>query len=289
MQDWLTNPLLVRVFVTLLLIIAVAAARSVIAGRIGHRQNVPEERLRRDLFYMRSGLSLVLVIGLFMIWIGQIQSVLLSLTAVTVAIVIATKELLMCVSGFLLRTTGKLFSVGDWIECNGMRGEVTDLTLLSTTLLERETGARGYGFSGRTLILPNSVFLSHPVHRESPGRDFVSHRFGITLENPVDAAAAVDWLSRRAEEACHPFLEEARARKAKVQRQLGVTLGGAEPAVTMATTDLGKIHLHVALFCPTTKAVELEQQITADFLAAVRDGRVPGDHPDRASQESDRN
>jgi len=289
MQQWLSDPLVVRLFVTALLIVSIAVARSVIAARIARREHVADERRRRDLFYMRRGLSLALVIGLFMISTGQIQSVLLSLTAVTVAIVIATKELLMCVSGFLLRTTGKLFSVGDWIECNGMRGEVTDLTLLSTTLLERETGARGYGFNGRTLILPNSVFLSHPVHREFPGRSFVSHRFAITLENPIDASTAVDWLAQRASEVCQPFIEEARTRKASLQRKMGVTLSGVEPTVTMSTTDLGKIQLHIALFCPTAKAVELEQSITADFLAAVRDGRIPGDHPAQASPEPDGN
>ena len=287
MQQWLTDPLVVRLFVTVLLIVSIAAARSVIAARIARRENVADERRRRDLFYMRSGLSLALVLGLFTIWIGQIQSVLLSLTAVTLAIVIATKELLMCVSGFLLRTTGKLFSVGDWIECNGMRGEVTDLTLLSTTLLERETGAHGYGFNGRILIVPNSVFLTHPVHRESPGRSFVSHRFAITLENPVDASAAIDWLSRRASDACQTFIEEARTRKATLQRQMGVTLGSVEPTVTVATTDIGKIQLQVALFCPTERSVEIEQAITADFLAAVRDGRIPGDHPACASPEPD--
>jgi hypothetical protein len=57
----------------------------------------------------------------------------------------------------------------------------------------------------------------------------------------------------------------------------------------MSTTDLGKIQLHIALFCPTAKAVELEQSITADFLAAVRDGRIPGDHPAQASPEPDGN
>ncbi len=276
MRELLTDPLVVRVLVTSLLIALIAVARSVIAGRIRNRDNVSEERRRRDLFYMRSGLSVVLVIGLFMIWIGQIQSVLLSLTAVTVAIVIATKELLMCVSGFLLRTTGKLFSVGDWIECNGMRGEVTDLTLLSTTLLELDAGARGYGFTGRTFILPNSVFLSHSVHRENIGRNFVSHRFAITLETSPDAGAAVEWLRQRAGAACSAFLEEARAQRVKAERRLGVTLGDAEPAVTITTTDIGKVQFQVALFCPAAQAVALEQEITADFLAGIHDGRIPG-------------
>lgn len=276
MQQWLTDPLAGRLFVTVLLIAGVAVARSVIAGRIGRREDVPDERRRRDLFYMRSGLSLVLVVGLFMIWIGQIQSVLLSLTAVTVAIVIATKELLMCVSGFLLRMTGRLFSVGDWIECNGMRGEVTDLTLLSTTLLERDTGTRGYGFTGRTLTLPNSVFLSHPVHRENPVRHFLSHRFTVTLENPVDPEAAADWLQARATEATKSFIDEARASRTRLARTLGITLSDADPSVKVATSELGKVQWEVALWCPAAKAVPIEQEITRAFLAAVHDGRIPG-------------
>ncbi len=160
-----------------------------------------------------------------------------------------------------------------------MRGEVTDLTLLSTTLLELDTGARGYGFTGRTFILPNSVFLSHPVHREYPGRNFVSHRFTITLETPVNAGAAADWLRQRAGEASSAFLEEARAQLVKAERRLGVTLGDAEPTVAVITTDIGKIQFQVALFCPTVKAVALEQEITADFLSAVKERRIPGDQP----------
>jgi small-conductance mechanosensitive channel len=275
MQQLMTDPFVARLLITVALIVGVAVARSFIARRITRRESVAEERRRRDLFYMRSGLSLVLVIGLFMIWIGQIQNVLLSLTAVTVAIVIATKELLMCVSGFLLRMTGRLFSVGDWIECNGMRGEVTDLTLLSTTLLERDTGTRGYGFTGRPLILPNSVFLSHPVHRENPVRQFVSHRFTVTLENPVDAEAAADWLQTRATEASASFLADARTSRTGLGRKLGVTLSDAEPGVKVMTTDLGNIQWEVALWCPATRAVSIEQEITRAFLAAVQDGRIP--------------
>lgn len=287
MEQWLTDPLVMRLVVTVVLIALMVVVRSVVANRILRRDRVADDVRRRDLFYMRSGLSFVLVIGLFVIWGGQIQSVLLSLTAVTVAIVIATKELLMCVSGFLLRTTGRLFAVGDWIECNGLRGEVSDFTLLSTTLLERQTGNRGYGFTGRSLILPNSMFLSHPVHREFPGRSFVSHRFAITLENPVDVAVAVDWLSGRAQQACETFIEEARTRKATLQREMGVTLGGVEPTITVATTDIGKIQLHLAVFCPTAQAIELEQEITAGFLAAVRAGEVPGGDRNAAAREPD--
>lgn len=51
-----------------------------------------------------------------------------------------------------------------------------------------------------------------------------------------------------------------------------MTLGDAQPALTATTTEIGKVQVHVALFCPTTKAAALEREITADFLSAVRDG-----------------
>lgn len=95
---------------------------------------------------------------------------------------------------FRVAYDGRLFSLGNWIECNGMRGEVTDHSVLSTTLLEPDPPDNGYGFTGRKLVMPNSVLLTHPVHSENPARRFVRHRFRITVEQALDAMATVDWL-----------------------------------------------------------------------------------------------
>ncbi len=145
MLEFLQHPMINRLVVTLILLIVLLFLRQLIARWIVKGAELLDEQQRRQLFWLRSGMMLTFLSGLLGIWGGALQTMLLSLTAVMLAVVIATKELLMCLSGFLLRATGRLFAVGDWIEFNGMRGEVTDHTLLSTTLLETEPAEYGYG------------------------------------------------------------------------------------------------------------------------------------------------
>ncbi|MDZ7749624.1 MAG: mechanosensitive ion channel [Halofilum sp. (in: g-proteobacteria)] len=162
-QAIVSHPLVVPLLATAALFAVVAALRLLIGRRIRAGASILGDLQRRQLLYLRSALTTILLVGLVAIWLGRLENALLSLTAVAVAIVIATKELLMCITGFLVRTTGRLFALGDWIECDGMRGEVTDQTLLATRLLEVESGENGYVYTGRTVSLPNSLFLNHPV------------------------------------------------------------------------------------------------------------------------------
>lgn len=173
MLDSLQNPTLIRLILTGLLLVALFVVRHLAARWITGPSHILQEQQRRQLFWLRSGITVTFLLGLLLVWGGHLQNLVLSLTAVMVAVVIATKELLMCVSGFPMRTTGRLFSVGDWVECNGLRGEVTDHSLLSTTLLEVEPSTYGYGYTGRMLNLPNSLFLSHPVHTSPSARHYV--------------------------------------------------------------------------------------------------------------------
>lgn len=275
MNALLHDPFILRVVGTVLVLLVAAAVRFLIVRRIKTGSHILQDIQRRQLFYLRTVLTVAVLIGLFLIWAGALQNLLLSLTAVMVAVVIATKELLMCLSGFLLRTTGRLFSVGDWIECNGLRGEVTDHMLLSTTLLELEPPGNGYGYTGRTLNLPNSVFLSHPVHVSPFARQYVVHRFLITLiDLKTDANAALEWLQARTERACAPFMEQAEQFNETMDRKLGVDIEGPEPFVTTGTSEIGNLRFQVRLFCPREQAASLEREISGDFLSAVRDGRI---------------
>lgn len=284
MLDMLRDPLVIRLIATVLLVLIILGTRFLVGHWIRGGTHIFQENQRRQFFYLRSLLSGVFLIGLVIIWAGQLQNLVLSLTAVMVALVIATKELLMCLSGFLLRTTGRLFSVGDWIECNGLRGEVTDHTLLSTTLLEIDTPEHGYGYTGRSLILPNSMFLSHPVHTSAFARQYVQHRFAITIEEPIDPVAGVERLQGDAERACASFQNEARKMNEAMDRRLGVEMNEHEPFVSVGTSDIGKTRFTVLLFCPTNRAAALERDIAVAFLHAVKNGELT---PPAATEAAD--
>lgn len=273
MLEILQRPAVIRLIGTALLLVALLVLRHLIARWIVRGAHILDENQRRQLVWLRMAVTVLFVLGVLAIWGGALQTVLLSLTAVVLALVIATKELLMCVSGFALRATSRLFSVGDWIECNGLRGEITDHSIMSTTLLETDPPEFGYGYTGRRMVVPNSLFLTHAVRTSFITRRWVMHRFVITLETPVDASAAADWLAARAERAVAPFIDEARPANAELDRRLGVDVEGPDPEIGLGTSDIGKQQFRVLVFCPRVQALALERDITADFLSAASHGQ----------------
>ena len=152
-----------RLVASIALVVAFVIGRQLAVRAVRGKADVIDPVRRRQVFYVRGVFNTLLALGLLALWLGQVQNIVLSLTAVLVAVVIATKELLMCVSGFALRAGASMVSVGSWIEVDGVRGEVVDYNLLSTTLLELSPPSRGHGYTGTIVVIPNSLFLAKRV------------------------------------------------------------------------------------------------------------------------------
>ncbi|MCB1914293.1 MAG: mechanosensitive ion channel family protein [Rhodocyclaceae bacterium] len=271
LADFAIDPqLLMRFGLTLAVIVAVTVARRIAVHRLTPGETVLTPQKRRQIFYVRTAFNIVLGVGVLMIWLGQLQNLLLSLTAVTVAVVVATKELLMCVSGFALRTGANSFSVGDWIRVDGIRGEVTDFNLLSTSLLELNVTNAGLNYTGHRIVLPNSIFLSKPVRNERVLRHYVLHSFDIVVDPGLEAALALTWLERYCQARFAGFEQEARRLSASIDRKLGVDLPGPEPVVSLHTNDNAKLAFRVTLFCPLVRAEDLQRDITCALLDRLR-------------------
>lgn len=276
LKDFLdANQLLFRLVISIGLAGVILIARGATTRMIRGRADVLDTQRRRQLFYARSAFNTALALGLLLIWLGQVHNLVLSLTAVTVALVVATKELLMCVTGFFLRTGASSYSVGDWIEVNGLRGEVTDYNLLSTTILEITPPRLGHAYTGNRLVLPNSLFLSHPVRNEQHLRHHLLHRFTVTVDPPERVDATLAWLEAAAHQAWQPFAEKAREHSRALDQRLGVDLPGPAPVVSVATNDNAKLAFSVLLFCPAAKAQDLEREITCALLDRLRADEPP--------------
>lgn len=263
------------------IVISVAITAAILFGRwaaewvLKKRTEGVAQRRRR--FAVRASANALLAICLLSIWMSQIQSVMLSLTAVAIALVVATKELIMCIAGAALRIGGHLFKIGDRIEVNGLRGEVIDHGLLSTTLMELPCQSLGSSGTGRTFVLPNSVFLTGPVRVEPQPRQFAPHRFAVTLDNPCDPGDAV----RRMQAAAGKVLAGDAERAARFHRltaaRAAAEVAGPGHEVSIATSDLGKLKLNVMLYCLVQEARRLEQEAILQFLSETHRAQKQAD------------
>ncbi|WAJ30215.1 mechanosensitive ion channel domain-containing protein [Antarcticirhabdus aurantiaca] len=230
---------------------------------------------RRRRFTIRAVADLVLALALLAVWISEIQSVVLSLAAVMVALVVATKELIMCVAGSVLRLSGHLFKVGDRIEMNGIHGEVIDHGLFSTTIMELPAAHLGHAGTGRVVMLPNSVLLTGPVRVGAQPRHFAPHRFVVTMEHPVAPGPALALLGAAAERVLGPDRERAARFHRMATNKAGADIAGPGFQLAVRTSEIGKMQFHVMAYCLVQDALAVEQAITSEFLDALI---APGVH-----------
>lgn len=233
------------------------------------RTDLPPYVLRRWIATIRSILLFFLLLGLVLIWAPQLRTFALSLAAVAVAIVVATKELILCLSGALLRASSRAFSVGDWIDVAGVRGEVVDHTLLATTVQEFQPNS--FHYTGRTAVVPNSVFVTTPVRNLTVVRNYTFHSFTITAEPNLDLEGLEEAVAAIVEKHYGPHREDAVRENAKIERRSGVDILDPESRIRLSTSDLGKYRLTITLFCPTRLAEWLEDAITKEVVILCRE------------------
>ena len=258
---------------SLVLLVLVLSLRLLMLRALGRSRLSPEVKAR--WLHQVRALSLVVVLaGLVAIWTQELRELVLSLAALAVAFVISLKELIVCLNGSFLRTSSRAFSVGDRIQAGGVRGDVVETGPLTTTVLE--VALTGSKQTGRSVVIPNSVFVTHPIVNES-----IAGEYGLfALRVP---AAVATWeeserrLSEAAREVCAQHLKAAREHIAKVGWQKGLGPDSIEPSVSVELSQPEEVTLQVRFPAPTRMRGQVEQSILRRYLAAVAPASSPAD------------
>lgn len=276
------NPVVLRnALASVLLVVAVLALRFV-AMRFVWRSGwlAPSAQLRWKV-QARWLAILVVALGLIVVWAAELRSIALSFVAVGVALVIATKELLLCVLGGVVRASSGSFRVGDRVQVGNVSGEVIDIRPLTTTLME--IGA-GHQRTGRTVVLPNALFLTATVINETLSDDFLLHAIAVPVPGHDDWQEARRHLLEAATEVCAPYLAHARADMDATARRNGLPPLPLDPSVVVRLPDHDHKELVLRFPTPARDRGANEQRILERFLERWRprpEARPPASEPRR--------
>ena len=242
------------------MVIRIAVIRTIL-------RSAPKSEIRRSwVVSVRNATWLIIALGLAAVWAEAIESFGTAVLAVAVAFVIATKELIQGFMGSFVRTTTDMYAIGDRIEMDSHRGDVVDLNLFSTTILEVGPGKASHLRTGRTIIIPNSKLLDTIVVNESSMKQYVVHSFTVPVSLRDDWKKAEEILLEAAEFECAPFLEEARAHMARIEREHGLKSLPLEPRVMVELLQTYQVDLLVRIPAPVGRQGTLEQAILRRFL-----------------------
>lgn len=264
--DWKQNATAGQFFFTAGVLVIAFLIRLTINKVLENSKTILRENKRRMMVNTNSTLSFLVFIGLILIWSNELRSLALSLAAIAVACVFATKELIMCLTGTFFKASNNVCSVGDWIEINGNRGIVIDKTVTVTKLMEIGPGHSTSHYTGKTINIPNSLFLTHPTKNESIFRKYALHTFSIPLTPHSDHKLARKILLETAEEATSSYLEDAKKYISEMQEKAALEVPELEPKVRIYFKSFEEIQLICRVTIPTSDIVGIEQKIKSKFL-----------------------
>lgn len=269
-RELLAPPIARNLVLSIGLAIALLLVRQFLTHWVRRASIQSGELRRRWIVQVRNGCFLLFAAGLAITWASELHTIALSLVAFIVAVVLATKELILCVTGSFLKISSRSFSIGDRIEVGSIRGDVVNQTLLTTTVLEIGPGQATHQATGRAVTLPNSVFLNTPVINESFTHDFVLHVFSVPVSIEDDLAMAEAALLRAADKVCEPFLDEAREHIARMTLREGYDTPSVDPRVTLSLPEPKRVNLIVRVAAPARQKGRVEQEIIRGYLAERR-------------------
>jgi small-conductance mechanosensitive channel len=149
-----------------------------------------------------------------------------------------------------------------------------DQNLFTTTLLEIGPGQSSHQYTGRAIVIPNSLLLNTPLINETFTHDYVLHVFCIPLTSADDWQRSEQLLLEAAQIECGPFLDQARMYMKNIESQHGLDSPTVAPRVTLQIPDPGKINLLLRIPAPSRRKGRLEQAILRRYLSQVSKGTV---------------
>jgi small-conductance mechanosensitive channel len=151
--------------------------------------------LRKNTVY---ALNVVIIVSIFYVWAQHMQSLTIFLSAIGAGVALALHEVILCVAGWITILIRKPFEVGDRIEFGGVKGDVIDFRMLSTSMLEIGNWVDSDQSTGRIVEVPNGNLFKMPCFNYSRGFEFIWNEIKIMVTFESDWKKAKDIMLKHA-------------------------------------------------------------------------------------------
>lgn len=265
LNHWYNEDTLRHALSSLALILSIFFFRYLTINAVRRWKVKDLEIKRRWIVSVKNICFVLIVLGLLIIWASELRNFALSLVAIAAAVVISIKELIMCFLGGTYKMSVRPFDIGDRIEVKGIKGDVVEHNLLSTTVYEIGPGREVHQYTGKSITFPNSVLLSEPLIREAKNR-FVLHTFTVPVKISSNWRAVERGLCEAAMAECRPFLEDARRYFASFEEREGIEAPSVEPKLTLQFIEPEVLNFVLRVPAPGLRKGRVEQGILRRFM-----------------------
>jgi small-conductance mechanosensitive channel len=226
-----------------------------------------DERYRVRKFVVFSGyIAILLFVSiLFEDRLGRLS---FALGVAGAGVAVALQDVLASIAGAFSIGFSKLYTVGDRVQIGDTRGDVIDIGLLRTTLMEVGSWVGRDLYSGRIVRIPNNAVLKNSVFNYSQGFRFIWDQIKVVLTIASDASAARAMLLRVAHEVIGEYLVEAQNSWNAVSDDYRSENPPIEPVVSLAV-NAGSLEFTLNYVVDYAKRTTMQDRLFAKIVDEI--------------------
>lgn len=191
-------------------------------------------RTQKGLLFVGYLVAVIYLIGAVS---GRLSGLALAVGAAGAGITFALQEVIISFAGWLALAVASYYRVGDRVQLGGIRGDVIDIGILRTTLMECGGWVNGDLYNGRIVRVANSFVFKEPVYNYSGEFAFLWDEITVPIRFGSDYEAARRILTTIAEEVVGDFARSAHDTWKKLVRSYRIEDARIEPLITLVAND----------------------------------------------------
>lgn len=129
---------------------------------------------------------LLFVLGIMLIFNTKLSGIGTALGVAGAGIAFALQEVIVSVAGYITVFTSHFYKVGDRVKLGGIKGDVIDIGILRTTLMEIGDWVNGDLYNGKMVRVANSFVFKEPVYNYSGDFPFLWDEITIPIKTNSD-------------------------------------------------------------------------------------------------------
>src|SRR5215813_12119889 len=183
-------------------------------------------------------------------------------------IVVALQDVIASLGGFVAIEFSSLYRVGDRIQVNDTKGDVIDISMMRTTVMEIGNWVSGDLYNGRIVRIPNNAVLKGPVFNYSQGFRFVWDEIKVRLTSASDHQQAREMLLHVAKETVSDYQVEAQGSWNRITENYRIENPLLEPIVTLQANG-GALEFSLSYIVDYTKRTIVKDQLFTKIVDEV--------------------
>src|SRR5580658_7559537 len=233
-----------------------------------------DERYRVRKFVVFSGYVAILLFVsiLFEDRLGRLS---FALGIAGAGVAVALQDVLASIAGAFSIGFSRLYAAGDRVQIGDTLGDVLDIGLLRTTLMEIGNWVSRDLYSGRIVRIPNSIVLKTSVFNYSQGFHFIWDEIKVLFTTGSDCELAKQMLLRVAKVAIGEYVVEAQTSWKIVSENYRIAKPPLEPTVVLVV-NAGSLEFTLDYVVDYTERSSMKDKLFTRIVEEVKNsnGRI---------------